>query len=113
MASFVEKIALLLVGGFLGFVATRVKWSVEREKLLLEERRSKLRAWRGFIHAEFEQLSFCDTTVYSEMRPFLSKQTRSAIEGGAIAIRLGRGGNVIKSLILDDLSSLEKAWRLI
>lgn len=113
MLPLLEKLALMLVGGFLGFATARVKWSIERERLLLEERRKRVRFWREYIHASFDQLSFHDTVVYSEIRSFLSAQAREAIEGGTITIRMGRGGNIIKSLILDDLAQLEKAWKLI
>jgi hypothetical protein len=47
------------------------------------------------------------------MRPHLSKATRDAIEGDTITVRLGRGGNVIHSLVLDDIARLEKEWDLL
>ena len=31
---------------------------------------------------------------------------------GKITVRLGRGGNVIHSLVLDDIARLEKNWDL-
>ena len=113
MENLLGKIVSIVVGAIAGFVAARVKWSIEKEKLLMEERRSKIRAWRQYIRGEFDQLTFHETVVYSEMRSHLSSDTRGTIEGGDIVIRLGRGGNVVQSLVLDDLAELEKKWGLI
>lgn len=113
MEAILEKLILILVGALVGFGTARVKWSIEKEKLLMEERRSRIRSWREFIHGDFEQLSCHETVAYSEMRPHLSPETSGSIEGGAIILRQGRGGNVIKSLVLDDLARLEKEWKLI
>ena len=51
--------------------------------------------------------------MYSEMRPHLSEMTLNAIEKRSIDIRPGRGGNTVKSLVLDDSARLEKEWDLI
>ena len=76
-------------------------------------RRAQILRWREAIHAGFEQLDFCDTVVFSEVRPHLSKMTLESIQGDKITVRIGRGGNLIKSLVLDDIANLEKKWGLI
>lgn len=65
------------------------------------------------MQTEFEQVKFKDSTVYSEMRSYLSRDTLISIEGNEIVIRDGRGGNIVKSLVLDDIAKLEKKWNLI
>lgn len=50
--------------------------------------------------------------MYSEMRPHLSERTLNAIEKGWLVVP-GRGGNIVKSLVLDDSARLEKEWDLI
>lgn len=108
-----EKLILLAAGSLLGYLGAKLKWRIEKEKILMEARRSKIRDWRKFIHREFEQATFHETVIYSEMRHHLGSEVRSAIEGGTIVIRQGRSGNVIKSAVLDDLSRLEKEWKLL
>jgi len=43
----------------------------------------------------------------------LHKQTLESIEGDSVTVRSGRGGNIIKGLVLDDIAGLEKTWRLL
>lgn len=113
MEAILEKLLLLLMGAVAGFATARVKWSIEKEKMRVEARRNQIQKWRESIHKEFEEIDFADTVTYSEMRPHLSPATLNSIEGGSILIRDGRGGNLIKSLVLDDLAALEKKWELI
>ncbi len=78
------------------------------------ERRNKLKAWRGYLGAVYrDQQQFQDSVEFSEMRPHLSEKTRAAIEGRQITVRVGRGGDVVKGLILDDLAELERKWDLL
>ena len=46
------------------------------------------------------------------MRPHLSEMTLNAIEKEKLVVP-GRGGNTVKSLVLDDSARLEKEWNLI
>jgi hypothetical protein len=117
MEMFLSKILPALLG-FLGGVVGSIfapwsKWGVEKRRERLKYRQTQINRWREFMTTEFEQLSFSETTVYSELRPYLSKETRRSIEGNEIIIRDGRGGNVVKSLVLDDIAELEKKWKLL
>jgi hypothetical protein len=45
--------------------------------------------------------------------PHLSQPVIESIEGTNTTIIIGRGGEVIKTLVLDDLARLEKKWKII
>ncbi|MFC1564458.1 hypothetical protein ACFL6G_05945 [candidate division KSB1 bacterium] len=109
------KIAIpALIGGVTAsIIAPLIKWGIEKKRNKMEYRRNQIKRWRDFIHNEFEQLNFKDTTIYSELRPHLSKKVLENTEGNTITILEGRGCNVIKSMILDDIARLEKEWDLI
>lgn len=103
-----------LLSGVIGsFVAPWINWRIEQKREKLAYRRATIRRWRDFLAGEFDQLGFSGTAIYSEMRSHLSKATRDSIEADKITIRLGRGGNVIHSLVLDDIARLEKEWDLL
>lgn len=113
MDGILEKILLICVGGFFGFMTARVKWSIEKEKILLDARRAKLQSWRESLEKDFDSDTFKGTVAYSEIRPYLSRDTLAALEYGLITSRMGRGGDLVKSFVLDDLVKLEKDWKLI
>ena len=104
-------------GAALSVTAGAIIWAVsllyKDYKGKKDYRRTQILRWRDAIHSNFEQLEFCDTVVFSEVRPHLSRVTLDAIEGSKLTVRIGRGGNLIKSLVLDDIANLEKQWGLI
>ncbi|MCC7254378.1 MAG: hypothetical protein IT467_00425 [Dokdonella sp.] len=110
----VSAVAGLISGGIASLIAPWVQWSIEKRRQLSTERRNKLKAWRGYLGAVYrDQQQFQDSVEFSEMRPHLSEKTRAAIEGRQITVRVGRGGDVVKGLILDDLAELERKWDLL
>ena len=86
---------------------------IEEDRVKRDYRRSQILRWREAIHSNFDQLAFNDTVVFSELRPHLSKMTLETIQGDSLHVRVERGGNLVKSLVLDDISDLEKKWGLI
>jgi hypothetical protein len=103
-----------LVSGALGsLVAPWINWRIEKKREKLAHKRELIRRWREFLSKDFDQLEFSGTAVYSEIRAHLSGATLESIESNKITVRLGRGGNVIRSLVLDDIARLEKEWDLI
>jgi len=109
----IPAIAGLVSGGIVSLVAPWVNWRIEQKREKLAHKRTLIRGWREFLATDFDQLTFTGTAVYSDMRPHLSPSTRESLEGNKIAVRLGRGGNVIQSLVLDDIARLEKEWDLL
>src|SRR5581483_9896050 len=105
-----------LVSGAIGsLVAPWVQWRIERKREKLAYKKEMIRRWRQFLDQkrDFDESELLDSAVYSEMRPHLSSRTVQSIECDKIDVRIGRGGYVIRSLILDDLSRLEEEWDLI
>lgn len=103
-----------LLGGIIGsLVAPWVNWGIEKRREKMKYRRDLVQKWRDAIEKDFDQLAFNDTALYASLRPHLSKDAIDAIEGDQITIRVGRGGNIIKSQVLDDIAKLEKKWDLI
>ena len=91
-----------------------INWGIEKRRRKHDNRKELIRRARKFIaSSEWDQLEFGSTVTYSEIRPHLSKSTIDSIEGRTITIREGRGGNIIKSQVLDDLSDKEKEWGII
>ena len=109
----IPAIAGLVSGGIASLVAPWVNWRIEQKREKLAYKRALIRRWREFLATDFDQLAFTGTAVYSEIRPHLSSSTRESIEGNKITVRLGRGGNLIHSLVLDDIARLEKEWDLV
>jgi hypothetical protein len=90
----------------------------DEEKLLDRQyKENMIRSWRQFLsrpdNSSSGEESFLGSVEYSEMRPFLSQETIDSLENSKITVRMGRGGPLLKSLILDDISRLERKWGLI
>ena len=109
----IPAITGLLSGAIASLIAPWINWRIEQKREKLAYRRATIRRWRDFLANEFDQLGFSGTAIYSEMRSHLSKATRDSIEADKITVRLGRGGNVIHSLVLDEIARLEKEWDLL
>jgi hypothetical protein len=109
----------LLLATILGFiagvigslVAPWVHWGIEKRRQKMNYRRQLIKEWREEI--DFDVADFPNKARYSSLRPHLSKETIDAIEGNEITIRMGRKGDVIKGLLLDDIAKIEKQWDLI
>ncbi|PIU56054.1 MAG: hypothetical protein COS87_03310 [Chloroflexi bacterium CG07_land_8_20_14_0_80_45_17] len=101
-----------LIAGVIGsLVAPWVHWGIEKRRQKINYRRQLIKEWREEI--DFDLSSFENKALYSSLRPHLSKETINAIEGNEITIRMGRKGDVIKGLLLDDIAKIEKEWDLI
>ena len=109
----IPAISGLLSGTIASLVAPWINWRIEQHREKLAYRRAMIRRWRDFLATDFEQLEFGGSAIYSEMRPHLSKASRDAIEDATITVRMGRGGNIIHSLVLDDIARLGKDWNLV
>lgn len=114
----IEKLILASVGVLIGVAGTLatlwVNWGIEKKRERQKTRKDLIQRTREFISStEWNQLKFNNTVTYSEIRQHLTEGTRRSIEGGTITIQVGRGGDVIKSAILDDISKKEKEWGII
>jgi hypothetical protein len=101
-----------LIAGVIGsLIAPWVHWGIEKRRQKMNYRRQLIKEWRQEI--DFDVSSFENKALYSSLRPHLSKETIDAVEGNTITIRMGRKGDVIKALLLDDIARIEKEWDLV
>jgi hypothetical protein len=117
------KIALIagasaIVGGLItGVIAPYIAWGIEKRRTKLNDRRERIREWRKQIQIkEFNRESFRQTTGYSTLRPYLSKKALAQMESETILIQNGGrvgGVNNLKPIIQDEISRIEKKWKLL
>ena len=104
----------LVSSAIASLVAPWVNWRIEQKREKLAYKKEMIRRWREFLNdRDYDGTQFSGSVIYSEIRPHLSSETLQSIESNRITIRLGRGGDVIRSLVLDDIVRLEKEWDLI
>lgn len=124
LAEFFEKAAPAITAllGALGgtLIGPWVNWAIEGRRQRVDARRALIAGVRRTIMAEeMDMLSFRQTDVYAQLRPFLSPDTRSAMErpSNQITIQIGggrgEGVNNYRPQLLDELAKLEKKWKLI
>jgi hypothetical protein len=111
----IPAISGLVSGTIASLVAPWINWRIEQKREKLAYKKEMIRRWRQFLDRkrDFDESELLDSAVYSEMRPHLSSRTVQSIESDTIDVQVGRGGYVIRSLILDDISRLEEEWDLI
>ena len=103
-----------LDGMITGIIIARQKWNIRKLELQHKYRKDLIVRARAFLaSAKWDANSYSHTVEYSEIRPFLSGRTIASIEGDHLYLTPGRGGDIIKSPILDDLAKLEQKWELI
>jgi len=112
-ATVIAAIVGAVVGGLVTLLGQWIHGRIKQKREKLAYKRDMIRRWREFLDRNFDQTEFSGTAIYSELRPHLSTDTLQSIESNRIALRVGRGGNVIRSLVLDDIARLEKEWDLI
>lgn len=116
----ISAITGLISGTLASLVAPWVNWGVERRRGRLNTRQSLLADARStLIFHEYDNEAFRDTAEYSRLKPYLSQKIISLIEShdnsNLAVVMKGRhaGANNLKNLILDEISNLERKWKLI
>lgn len=100
--------------GIVGYlVAPWIKYCIENKRDDRNRRIQRICRWKEFLDSNDKDVDFKNSSIYAEMRPFLSGRTLSSLEGNAFVIRQGRGGNIVTTNILDDIVRLEQEWGLI
>lgn len=118
-----------LLAGFLGsLVAPWIHWGIEKKKHRRETQSALLSQARELLCNEnLSNKEFRNTLIYSQVKPHLSSITVKAIEGEhsgegvsqteVINIVVGEnrmsGVNPFRNQVLDELTLLEKKWKLI
>jgi hypothetical protein len=119
----VELIKLIVAGAIGGLVSPLVNWGIEKRRETRAYKRATIQRWRNFIdnlEGWYIESSFQDTSIYSEIKPFLDKEMRAKIEVPRNTLTLQpRPGIVVegispKQLLLDEIERIEKdVWHLL
>lgn len=107
-----------LIGGVIGsIIAPWINWGIEQRKMQAQRRTDLIREWRSFIeNFDFDQKNFGDTTVYAAMRPYMNKEVIDDFEAQRtffVPPDGGRGDNLFKQWASDEVSAIERRWKLI
>jgi hypothetical protein len=108
---FLPTITGLIAGAIGSLFAPWANWGIEKQKSRLANRKKLIADTRKILKSPPKKEVFRDSTVYSQLRPFLSDATQKIIEGDAIYVNLagrGSGVNNYKVPVLDELNLLEK-----
>ncbi len=92
-----------------------MQWAIEKRRSTLNYRRELIRSWRDAIEQFDHELDgFGDTAVYSAIRPHLSDEVRKKLESSRILyVGEGRGEQIKKHMVLDEVARIEKVWDLV
>jgi hypothetical protein len=102
----------LLTGVVGSLVAPWVQWGIEKRRFRLNRRLEYIKQWRRFVSDDFDQSSFEETRTFKTLRPYLSQDLVAKIEDQDIYASM-TGGDPIRSQLLDEITSLEREWKLI
>ena len=107
----------LITGATGSLVASWVKWGIEKKRLKHNRRVDLIKEWPIFIEQfDFEKDNFGNTTVYGAMRPYMNSETVKKFEAQRrfyVPPDGGRGKNLFKQWASDEVSKIEKNWKLI
>ncbi|MFP7754145.1 hypothetical protein ACLG6S_05710 [Thermodesulfobacteriota bacterium B35] len=106
-----------LGAGIIGsLVAPWAQWKIEEKRERANARRKFIETCRNLIASDISIQQFRETPEYARLRPHLSEMVRKQIESDAIHIQMGgRGGgaNNFSPKLFDEITELEKKWKLI
>ncbi|MCK4559763.1 MAG: hypothetical protein KAV45_08265 [Calditrichia bacterium] len=76
-----------------------------------------IKEWRAFIEQfDFDKNNFGNTTTYASMRPHMNKDVIKKFEAKRTfyaCSNMGRGANLFKQWMSDEVSAIERKWKLI
>ncbi len=119
MSEILIGLASAVIGFVSGLLVPWVKWQVEKQREIMNSRKAHIRAWRaavdGLSGADAEALSqFMNAAVYSSLRGHMCKPAIEKLEAPRMFyVPGGRGGDVRIQILLDEVTRLEKEWRLV
>jgi len=105
-----------LGAGIVGsLVAPWAQWKIEEKRERANARRAFIESCRR-IASDISSQQFRETPEYARLRPHLSETVRKQIENDTIHIQLqgrGSGTNNFTPKLFDEVTELEKKWKLI
>lgn len=104
-----------LIGFISGLATPWVKSHLDRQTERNAYRGSQIRSWRAEIDKEIElSPAFGDSSIYAALRAYMDITVIEQFEAArTVYVAGGRGGNVRKQMLLDEISRIEKVWKLI
>ena len=121
MVSWTEVLIPVASAGVGLWIGQYVQWNFKKKELKYAEKKALLKSTREAIYRkEFPKKDFINTVIYSQLRPYLSRELKNNLEtyfASGPPKRLFVEGenyrNSILHLVLDDLSALERKWGLL
>ena len=106
-----------LIAGVIGSLfGPLVQWSVEKRRGRTERRQYLITTGRwDFQNHDFDSQWLGDTASYSALRPHLRPEIREKIEKPRTIYvsNEGRGNNVKRQMLLDEIARIDKEWGLV
>lgn len=106
-----------LSAGIIGsLVAPWAQWKIEEKRERANARRKFIESCRALIASDMSSQEFRETPEYARLRPHLSEIVRKQIESDTIHLQTGgrgSGANNFSPILFDEISALEKTWKLI
>jgi len=104
-----------LIGGTIGsLVAPWIHWAVERRRTQLANRKEQIADLRR-LATQMDLHELFDTAEYAALRPHLSTQALSRIEGQRVVhIVMGRDRQPSReNTLFDEIARIEREWKLV
>ncbi len=108
-----------IVGYLSGLITPWVKWKIEKRRDRHHARKQLVMAWRTAIEAEEHDMldsrsKFAESASYSSLRVHLSQEVLKKVEDRYTFYATGpRGDRVRLQMLLDEISHLERKWKLV
>jgi hypothetical protein len=105
-----------IFGSAASLVSPWVNWGVEKRRLRRESRVKLISTWRLSVMNAESTDDFRDSAGYASMRPYLLRSIIEHVEGDTITIKNGgRGAGVdnFKPTLYDEITRIEKYWKLV
>lgn len=112
----VAAVSGLIAGSFGAIVAPWANWGIETKRERVQSRQNLIKAARELVQRSVTKEGFRESIEYATLRPHLSKEARDWIENDTITLQLGgrgHGADNFGPMILDEITRLEKKWKLI
>jgi hypothetical protein len=108
---------LAFAGALAGsLIAPFVNWGIEKRRNTFAYRRELIKQWRADIEINYESFpQFSSSASYAAIRPHLTKEAIAKLEERVFhaGAQLGRAGDPMRHLLLDEVARIEWKWKLV
>lgn len=107
----------LVIAIIVNIIAPWANWGIEKRRLQHTRKEDLVKEWRTYITKfDFETQNFGNSTVYAAMRPYMDKDVVKRFEAQRtyfVPPDGGRGDQLFKQWASDQVSMIEKKWKLL